>query len=725
VAVSEFNDAVKCLPIDLKFENPPSFSSFQRCLTELVALLKRDQIIACEIIMNSLLAIVAAVPLDSSFFALSHLCIRRLYRAFPSVGVVAKSLAVYEVLSSGLPIVYVRSQLLSITADSAVVLIRLLSDPSSDPMARCLAVAACVPSFCLLDQISIPDATPPLLLPDPLVLLSHHRRFASGDFVHAIRLLQSAHSLVRSFASVPTFSQLCRVQDIITASHISRASLCLSVCCFASSAETMPCAVRFLRALDTSCGAELLRELILANTSVSYGRLMRNFGSLISSILDEYRLAPAFVPVYSVFGVFFEPALDTVKAQLEAPRASYLAWAHSMLLRLSFEPVFRFADFIITHFNLIKAHVVRIIRETVIDANLSSPISNQLSLNVLCLFYETVERLALRALSPQFLRDTVTVLNFLMFVPVLDRSAIILDVRRLYDVLARIVVAHSRLFANFVNKFASYGEPLGCAIIGSLVKIDVLIIGRLLKITLDSSLSAVFQIALNMCRPAAEVPGFASMFSDLFLDFLVRDAEPKFRNRYLASYFSIGAELVGWSSLFANEFVQTVAFPRIVDLVDELCDEFRGNLPHSDLVFLDAILFFSARLYQKADRVLPRLHLNTLFGLIHQLPEDSAKSLVNLALAVGRQHGAFPYVVDWTKFEGDDEELVTRLRRGIDNPTADHPPGQEDRDEETPLLPWAREVVRGFGSVTLLPVITRRPEHIPRSQTIVVLPEAM
>jgi hypothetical protein len=380
--------------------------------------------------------------------------------------------------------------------------------------------------------------------------------------------------------------------------------------------------------------------------------------------------------------------------------------------------VFRSADFLIAHFHLLKAHFVRILRETVLDANLSSPVSNQLSLNVLRLFYETVDRIALRALSPQFLRDTITVLNFLIFVPVVDRSAVLLDVHRLYEVLARIVVAHGRLFANLLTKFASYGDAVGCAIVGSLVKIGLPIVGRLVKITLDSALPSVFQIALNMCVLAVDVPGFALTLSDLFLDICVRDEGPTVRNRCLVSYFRAVAELAGQSSLFVNEFVRTVGFPKIVDVVDEFCDDFRGNSPDGKLVLLDAVLFFSERLYQRADGPLPPLHLDVFFGLANQFPVDSVESLVNLAHAVGRKNGAFPYVVNWAKLESHGPELAARLRSGIDNLAADAHAGDEDQDEETPLLPWTRAVVRVRGSAAALPVVVRRPERIDRKSVV-------
>jgi hypothetical protein len=413
----------------------------------------------------------------------------------------------------------------------------------------------------------------------------------------------------------------------------------------------------------------------------------------------------------TAFSPSLSDSLETIR-RIPVHDDAYLLWAYFFMLRLSFEPLRSFGIFMIEHYHMIQRHIRAVVKFTAVHSRLDNAIANQIDLAILTRLYELIHRFKLRTFSPQFVRDTATVLTFFAHIPVLEGGFLLYDVRTAYDAVAQTVTS-APVFSRF-SRFLFLSDHIGYAVMASLIPFELPTIRTIASALLESDMRPAFLATLRMCLNSVTIPGLAQILSDMYFEFLVaKESGPMSTHRITHSHF-LFAELVLSSAQFRSEFVQTAAYSAIIDSSRQFLAQLAFETNRWGIALFESFLYFLMQLFRTVrDPGLQPPPLEMAFKKAGGFPDRRTRvALYECAIAVSGCIGHFPYKVNWELLERSDAD---DYRCQMESPQP-LPPVSVPALGTLPWRDW------GVGSLAFFPhippVVKRDPERISKSQMI-------
>jgi hypothetical protein len=506
------------------------------------------------------------------------------------------------------------------------------------------------------------------------------------------------------------------LQDFFAADFISIGAFCRSITAHGSRRSTVPTALNFFESLNCKCGAELLRQIILLNTSETFCHMLKLFHPLIFSIIGSHNsfFAESFLNACWPFTRILSEALESIKG-VQGSRLSFLQTACSLIIRISFEPLETLSTLILEHFLFIQDQIRKISRYAAIDTQLMSPLNTAFCLGVIALLYEQIERFGIQTFSPHFVYDTISILNFMAYVPVRKKSFVFFAAHRAYNAVWQIITMHRAVF-RLGGIFWLACDVIGCGVMGTMISLSLKVVSVIVKSLLESSARFAFLVNLRMCLRHLKRSGFVRMISDIFFELIV--LEGGLRIHRITTYVLLLAELFHASVDFANSFLNAPAYPMLIALLHDALETAPIGMLGSKPWFFQAIFYFETQLFRAVrSQELALPPLNHLFEAESRLTAAIAPMLCDCAIAIANRIGRFPYAVGRGMMDGlrsTDAEYEARAL------VSSEPERVEWTAPDT--LPWVDWGVAGLAFLPHPPVaVVRRRERIPRSQVIIAL----
>ena len=732
VEIGRFNGLLRLLHIDIAFDTPPSVAQVQRLMVVVVAKLKSgsESVFTVSEIVSNLVRVLVRVDPRSQICAFVLVCLRELVRKYPSLGVLKQAYAACLILTSELPLSFCRHHLVYITEEDAAMVIKYLGSSLYCESLKCLVVSVVIPSarFHTKEYVGGPRDH---LFPDPMVMIENDDYFRDEEFLYTAFVVQQAHSIVQFVGSQNPPASLklfVFLQNFITRDYMSLACLCRALSVHATQPSTVCSAIGFWKYLDSKCGAEMIREMVVTNTSPSYGKMMQILRHHVILVLNKYKdsFSETFINVYSVMGMNLAEAIGTVPKLLDATGEAHVCWAYSLLLRISLERISDANIPILEHFHGILHHFVKVIEYGVINVQLRSVLSNQMVVNTLTLFYQIFNRFKIQTLSGQFMRDTITVLNWLVFVPIVEGSYLAFDLLSLYEAIAETVTSHASLFRRSVEKTISLGDAIGSALVSTLTGVNLDVFAKLAIILIDTSMSSAYEILHNLSLSVVNQSGIATVFNDIFFDCLFSRDEPELRNHRFESYCLIITSLCQKCPQFVAAFMQTTAFYKLCDLAR---DFFRAGKLKDSLRLVDIFLPLFDQFYSQGILQLPEFDLTPVFASARSLSSPAVDALLRLSLQLISkcEHKELPYGINLAAlaampctpelFQNFANELHDRFGCPVPAELPSKPSPVDPQHRRA--FPWSRTTPRQFPISSLLSV-SLSPQTLSPTQIITV-----
>lgn len=729
--IGKFNGLMKLFHTDLVFTDPPTIAQLQSLFAFLVSRLSSGSgsNVSVAKIVESLTRVLLKVEQKSQLFAFALVTLRQLTLKYPTHGFLKTSFAACLIRSSNLPITFARHHLMHISEEDAGMIIDFLDNPNFSDYLKCLVVSVVLPSARLTD-LEVYGCARHIILPDPLVIISNHECFDDDEFLYASAVIQQAHALVRKIGEGNSSLPLARfivMQDFVTRDYLSPACLCRSLTVHARHPSTLRYSIGFWNALDSECGVEIIRELILTNASPSYATMMKSLGHHVVMVLEKHRksFSPNFINVYSVMGGSLTDALGTISNLLDATGEAHISWAYSLLLRISLESISDVAVLILEHFHGILRHFAKIIEYGVINVQMKSVLLNKMVVNTLSLFYKLFNRFKITTISNQFARDTISVLNWIVFVPIVDGSYMAFDLLDLYEAIEETIRSHDSRFRESIEKTISWSDAIGSAIAGTIAGVSEQVFYRLFSILIDSSLPTVFEILQNLCFSVLQQSGIPAVFNDVFFDGYISHDDNELRTHRFEVFCVLLTAVCEKSSTFCSAFMQTSAFYKICDVALEF---FRSGKLKDSLRLVDIFLQLFDQFCSQGDLQLPEFDLTPLFAAVRSLSGRAVDALLRLSLQLIAkcQHAKIPYGINLSMIAATPcnpalfKTFTDELKRRFECPETPDPvpmpvPGG-DRPVHT--FPWKMTAVRTIPGTNLR--VTLAPQVLSPTQVITV-----
>jgi hypothetical protein len=177
-------------------------------------------------------------------------------------------------------------------------------------------------------------------------------------------------------------------------------------------------------------------------------------------------------------------------------------------------------------------------------------------------------------------------------------------------------------------------------------------------------------------------------------------------------------ELFLFSSEFASQFVETIAYRHSMNLFSDPQEEIIFSLVKAQDCFLKAFLYFITQLFRViSDHNLPPPPpLDPLFSSDLNLSASIVTCLCDCVITIGSRIGHFPYTVDWTTLRHLEPDQVSQYRMNAEN-LYKLPPVELPAVGRIPWLDWGVRSLNFFPSRAQ--VVIQKPERIPLSQTLV------
>jgi hypothetical protein len=650
----------------------------------------------------------------SRVFQVASVGIHSLIGPFPDCPAIIRAFAAFSLLRMDLPVSFDRDELFEIPNEFSDKFTAAFREPSITPIAIAFIVAASFPSARVIGDIPNVNGS---LLPDVMDLVEDRSKFDDNELAVATRALCRAHQLVQEIGANServTLSQIVGLQRLLVANYNSLSALYWSLTMHVSRSSSISIVIRFLSALKSPVGVELLREMMTLNVCPSFVKFMKLCKLVVHRTLFVQResLPPSFMFAASVFSTDW----DNLSAVLASQPTNDLAYQHTVcfaLLKMSFEPISTFWRLIVSYWHSITNHVRSIVNVLAVKPCLVNPVYDQFAVGILGLLYEQSNRFKIQQFSSHFFRDTASVLTFLAHVPLIEKSFLFYAVQRAYKSVAQ-TVRQTPGFANCSQYFLP-SDCIGAGIIASLIQIDMPTIVFIARCLIEPSTRRTFLIALRMCLNSLVIPAFANRLFDLYLDVITEGPSCSRVGRIINLHLLL-SEVFSASPEFALQFLHIQGSEVVTSFVYGIFREANKALVRSRVVILEPLLYFVTRLF----RVVPTSEiapppLESLFAMVSSLRTSILSALCECAIAVGQRIGHFPYTVNWDACRR--LGLVELVRYFERSGELGVPP---DVERPTPgLLPWYDW---GVESLAFVPreavVVVQTPQAVPRSQII-------
>jgi hypothetical protein len=579
----------------------------------------------------------------------STLIIRHLYDDFPHITAVSRCFAVHLIVSADLPVRFARDQLSSLTDNFSSLIIRIFTDDSADLPAQLLALSIVLPSARFTPDITLPSISKTELLPDVMTMIQYHSEFERDQLIYASFIVQEANSWICLGGSQPpSFRVISAIQNLLSSGIMHRSAFCCGILSHAWQPHSVQYAYGLFMSFRCVSGVELLRQIVLSCSCKAYRQVIKLYGVLIFAILEQNsaRCSPFIISLYSLLNPNLDTVLSSVRDKLLSQHeAIYRVWVQSLLLRLSSAPFGPLSVFAATETFTVIRHIRKIFEVTYLSPTRESAVSVNLSLNILSLLYETVNRFNLTMLSPDFVCSTISTLDRLAFRSLDSFSFLYFGRLELYAQIRATVVSHASCFRPIVEAGLSRGCVLGWALVGIFTRVNLTTVRWIVVSLLPTNSFELFLLLLDFCLCYVADADFARTFSDCYFDSVADISLVEAMRHAAANYALLASDLCSQSSEFRDRFMDTPAFHALSESGQHAISAFSQAASLEQVLIAELFVHFFEGVYRTAGN--PQLPIGRLCISIGKLSPEATVSLRKLACYVLNQRVEFSERTPW------------------------------------------------------------------------------
>ncbi|OHS95677.1 hypothetical protein TRFO_38184 [Tritrichomonas foetus] len=310
-------------------------------------------------------------------------------------------------------------------------------------------------------------------LPDPTIMLDKSEYFNDTELFYACFIVQYANALFFSIGSQQndiTFKQCYEFQHLLTYNELSLGSICHSISIHTSQPTTLPFVQHFFKNMNNLCGIELIKELFILNTTNSYKIMMKTFGLTPISLLfeKEEQFKKSFINLIRPFHLTISNLEATISHLADMSKNDedkqkvlpFLGSLYSTLLKFSISSLYSIYNVIMNHFLEIVLIFHTFFEKLTLQPQLEKTEITHLSVCILTLIFELLNRLNLKSLSNKIIMGSLDSIYYLMHVQVLyeNRSHtknfyyfLLFDVEKAFQEIGSFFVSHQNIYCKYFD----------------------------------------------------------------------------------------------------------------------------------------------------------------------------------------------------------------------------------------------------------------------------------
>ncbi|KAK8841400.1 hypothetical protein M9Y10_027017 [Tritrichomonas musculus] len=581
--IQKFNE----LNLNTKFDYTLNSNSLNQFFMELIFHIKEGNALKIDNLVFGFMPILLDMSgkndfQDSSFFQISKVMFDSIYKRNKKYSSILKIVSLYDIFCSNLPISISLGHLFHIQEKQAKLIHKYLYDGNTNSLAvKCLAISLALPSarfnelhpdyssYC--DMLNSIDYKKVRYFPDPYVILKKSNYFTYADLIYACFVVQYSNSFIFSLGldrhnyfknsnnNENSFIGLdlmkCNIfQLLITNSELTLGSLCHAIYILTTQPSTLDIFHHFFCALDNCCGIELLKELILLNTTLSFKKLMKSpnnniFFNIFKQIDSENSKNNAnshptinkhFLNIVKPFHPDIKNLSEVISDLVEMARVDedkqkilpFLGVFHSVLLWFLINEPSNTYQFFIEHYNGITFVIHTFFEMLTLQPQFDKFEVTHLIACTIRLIYKFITRYQIKSLSSNFISETFECVYYLIHLPIEFVSFLLFEIQEVHEEIKIFVANHEKILNSYmVELMPSFLLPAASVITSYFDHqelIDPSIMISIVKYSIFSFVPQIFNAARNSISTFCErssssaISTFSKKLFDLYFTFMIQ-----------------------------------------------------------------------------------------------------------------------------------------------------------------------------------------------------------